>query len=362
MVHAFKHCNVWWATRLACFAGLGVLNVAASAQSAITIYGVADSFVGRASGSTSVMRVQEGGHIASQVGFKGTEDLGGGMSAGFVLEAGIAMDSGAGTVPGPGLAFTRQSFVSLGDANSWGTISMGRQYTPLFRTTWRADPFGNNTIFSPYILWAQTDAQPNFQAWQARSDNSVLYTSPSSLPVSVSLMYAPGEAANSASGNYTGGSVSWTGGPLWAGAAFQKVRSGTAAAPVANPFTSTSNVVSASYEQGPWRLGGSVGSQGSNAPGSPKAKLWNLSAQYDISAQHRLMVGVGDRKVDGSMRGQRATVLGYHYMLSKRTDFYIRSYRLTNRGDAGVSLAQIPINANSGADGTHNAIGIVHRF
>lgn len=348
--------------RAACLAAVAAASGATWAQGSITIYGVADSFVGRASGSASVTRVQEGGHLASQIGFRGTEDLGGGLAAGFTLEAGVALDSGAGTVPGPGLAFTRQSFVNIGADKSWGTISLGRQYTPLFRTTWRADPFGNNTIFSPYILWAQVDAQPNFQAWQARSDNSVMYSTPSTLPVAISLMYAPGEAANSSSGNYTGGSLSWTGGPLWAGYAFQKVKSGTAAAPVANPYTSSSNVLSASYEEGRLRLGASMGSQGSNAAGSPKAKLWNLSAQYDVSGPHRLMIGLGDRKVDGSMRGQRATVLGYHYMLSKRTEFYVRMFRLTNRGDASVALAQIPITANSGADGTHNAFGIVHRF
>ncbi len=350
------------AVRCACAFGFSAASIAASAQGAVTIYGITDVFFGRASGSSSVTRVQEGGASSSQLGFRGTEDLGGGLSAGFTLEAGVGTDTGSGNVPGPGLAFTRQSFVSISSPSSWGSLSAGRQYTPIFRTTWRADAFGSNPVFSPNGLWAQTDAQPNFQSWAARYDNSLLYTSPSSLPVTVSLMYAPGEAANSSSGNYTGGSVSWTGGPLWVGTGFQKIKSGTAAAPVANPYTSTTNAFAASYEQGALRLGGSFGSQGSNAAGSPKAKLWTLNAQYDVTAQHRLMLGLGDRKVDGSARGQRMSVLGYHYMLSKRTDIYVRAYRLTNRGDAGVSLAQIPINANSGADGTHNAIGIIHRF
>jgi hypothetical protein len=53
-----------------------------------------------------------------------------------------------------------------GPVGQLGRGHLRRQYTPLFRLTWRPDPFGVNTVFSPVTLWAQADAQAGLLAWR----------------------------------------------------------------------------------------------------------------------------------------------------------------------------------------------------
>ncbi|WP_057091899.1 porin [Comamonas thiooxydans] len=82
----------------------------ACVQSDVSIFGTIDTYIARAkSGNSSTMRIDSGGNTASRIGFRGKEDLGGGMSARFMLEAGIDSDTGAGN-PTSSFAFTRQSF------------------------------------------------------------------------------------------------------------------------------------------------------------------------------------------------------------------------------------------------------------
>src|SRR5688572_8621132 len=105
---------------------------AASAQSSVTLFGIVDATFnhGRADGGSRVTQLTNSGYNSSRLGFRGTEDLGGGMSASFWLEAGISNDDGraGGAIPAgnqgvtiagnSGLNFNRRSTVSL--AGGWG--------------------------------------------------------------------------------------------------------------------------------------------------------------------------------------------------------------------------------------------------
>ena len=111
---------------------------AAMAQSSVTLYGVADAFLG--STKTNSATVVNGNQIAvsdqrqtvvnssglngSRWGLRGTEDLGGGLNALFVLESGFKLDTGASDQGG--LLFGRQAFVGLN--GGFGTVALGRQY------------------------------------------------------------------------------------------------------------------------------------------------------------------------------------------------------------------------------------------
>ena len=156
---------------------LAVLAAAgtASAQSSVTLFGIVDATLQRVSnsGGGSVTRLTNSGYNSSRLGFRGTEDLGGGMSASFWLEAGVSNDDGQGagtsatnsalppvlaapppagtvvTVPAAGLrpgqqglTFNRRSTVSL--AGGWGELRLGRDYTPQFWNLTIFDPFGTN--------------------------------------------------------------------------------------------------------------------------------------------------------------------------------------------------------------------------
>ena len=65
--------------------------------------------------------------------------------AGLVIAVDGPAASGKGTLAGPEIAFTRQSFVGL--STPWGQVDAGRMYTPMFYTLFKADPYGVNSVF-----------------------------------------------------------------------------------------------------------------------------------------------------------------------------------------------------------------------
>lgn len=121
---------------------LSLICSSACAQSNVTLYGILDIGMSHASdvGGGSQSLVGSGVMQGSRLGFKGAEDLGGGLSAVFVLEQGLVLNSGA--LGQGGLAFGRQSWVGLSD-RSLGTLSLGRQYDFMWDSL---VPFTNATL------------------------------------------------------------------------------------------------------------------------------------------------------------------------------------------------------------------------
>jgi predicted porin len=95
----------------------------------VTIYGVADAGIVRSSNQNGQSNVYEksGALSASRIGFKGTEDLGGGTEAVFMLESGFDIDTGAQS--DAAALFNRQAWVGLVDRR-YGSVLLGRHYTP----------------------------------------------------------------------------------------------------------------------------------------------------------------------------------------------------------------------------------------
>ena len=153
---------------------------AAQAQSSVTVYGILDvGFVGSAyngtavaAGAASTGNADQKGSISgkqstagfgqsaestSRIGFKGNEDLGGGLSAVFTLELGLSPDSNsygytaasgnAGAIGTPAAwgQINRQTFVGL-NKKGLGTATIGTQYTPLFDVQSITDAAGNNNL------------------------------------------------------------------------------------------------------------------------------------------------------------------------------------------------------------------------
>ena len=122
---------------LVALAALAVVS-AASAQSSVTLFGVVDAMVGsyKTDSIGTATKMNTSGLSSSRLGFRGVEDLGGGMSAGFWLEAGINPDSGIGqgsttnnqasTTNNGGLVFNRRSTLSL--MGGFGEVRLGRDY------------------------------------------------------------------------------------------------------------------------------------------------------------------------------------------------------------------------------------------
>ena len=195
---------------------------AASAQSSVTLYGVLDANYNRLSASDAgtVSRiVGSGSNQSSRIGFRGVEDLGGGLKASFVLEAGVNVDNGTGsaspansTILGQnlntgsgnggvnpiqanpatsnsglqGLTFNRRSTVSV--EGGFGEVRVGRDYTPTFWNLTTFDPFGTvgvgsalNVVLGALNPAGNSVAPPGSPKPQIRSSNSVGYFLPSGL-------------------------------------------------------------------------------------------------------------------------------------------------------------------------------------
>lgn len=199
------------ATKL--FASLALLACAcaANAQSTVTIYGIADASVrftdglsaSNAAANLSATAISSGVNNTSRFGFRGSEDLGGGMAAIFNLESGINIDTGAQA--NATKFFDRASY--MGIKANWGTITMGRQTTVLADALSPVDPLGVRFAgFNPNVGVAALSAHglgieygPAGSTTGAyRLDNSVKYVGKFS-DLTVRAMHAFGEQSGNSS-------------------------------------------------------------------------------------------------------------------------------------------------------------------
>ena len=319
----------------------------ALAQSSVTIYGIVDLVVESASaGNGRVTRIESGGRNSSRLGFRGTEDLGGGNEAHFTLEMGILADTGA--LDQGGLTWGRQAYVGLG--GPWGNLNLGRQNTPQFLTTYVLDPFmlgqsGNLWNVSGYL---------NF-----RQDNSIVYETPKLGAVSARLMFAPNENTSLLYGRYTAGSVMYADGPLMLTASVDRI-AGLGATPD-QKYT----VIGGTYELGMAKIYAAVQLL-KNTVGFPQsstnARVYNIGTRVGFG--NTTMVAQVARRQERSQSGLDATLagVGAEYALSKRTNLYSSFSHISNDSGAawGMGYTQIPAKAGSGVRALQ--AGINHSF
>lgn len=319
------------------------------AQSSVTLYGVADVAVESIKGATSVTRIASGQQQGSRWGLRGSEDLGGGLSAVFQLESGFNIDTGASGQGG--LLFGRQAYVGL--AGSWGAVRLGRQYSPMDDI---AGVIGTKTYDVLSVVPIIGNGDYN------RVNNAITYLSPAMNGLTIQAQYSLGEERVSSD----------------ASADFGKQYS-----------------VHALYEKGPWVAGGSymsvidangttAGKQGKDAVllvGSYDFGAVKLSAYYDAEdkAAEKLTVmglaaafkfgattvSVGAAKaknVNGSAAAlsDDATLftLQASHNLSKRTALYANLTAVAN-DDAAALGFNSPV-AGSSSNGIQ--VGVRHRF
>ena len=170
-------------------AGLALLGTVASAQSSLTLYGVVDVAVEHLSKTSpngdSLTRMPGfTGSVPSRFGLRGSEDLGGGLRAGFTLESGFGADTGSFN-QGNRL-FGRQAFVNL--SGNWGSVMLGRQYTMLFHGLLGSDILGPNAFGSGSL---------DVYVPNARTDNAIGYLGTFS-GVTVGATYSTGRDASTA--------------------------------------------------------------------------------------------------------------------------------------------------------------------
>ncbi|MEF8737045.1 MAG: porin [Candidatus Accumulibacter necessarius] len=166
--------------KLIALAVASLASGAAFAQTNVTMYGIADAgYVwsqgdALVTGTNKFSGIQSGLLSGSRLGFKGEEALGNGLKAIFTLEYSLNIDNNSGVGSTGGLN-ARQQFVGL--AGGFGTVALGRQYSPGYQATANNDPAGG-ALFEPQSYMTAQAGNTITPNSAARWDNALSYTTP----------------------------------------------------------------------------------------------------------------------------------------------------------------------------------------
>jgi len=365
------------AALLAGFAG------AAQAQTTVTLYGIVD--VGLAynkvkvnksnAGNVNLNGRSSGSHIGmisgknsgSRWGLRGSEDLGDGLRAVFVLESGFSLRNGGSTQNGN--LFSRQATLGLA-SDSWGTLEFGRQLTMGNKYFGDIDPFGTS--------FTHASMDHSFTAAGIRYDNLVLYRTPDidgfQFGIGYSFATNQGNAKFKTSNNQRGltSGIRYLNGPLNVVATYDQMRDGgQTAKPKMYAIGATYDFevvkVAAAYARTSdgWFGGAASLPEGSGNAGTSnysesfskgfKANSYMLGLTAPIDDGSKVFTSIQridpkNRKLTGGKKASNVYAVGYTYDFSKRTNFYTYATHATD-------FAFI-----KGTKSTEIGAGLRHRF
>jgi len=339
---------------------LGAFAGAASAQSSVTLFGVVDLSANSIKNGGTTLKSLDSNQISSnRLGFRGIEDLGGGLQAGFWLEAGMDNSTGAvgGSAGSPGTTFfNRRSTVSL--ISKAGEIRLGRDYNPSFWQTVFFDVYGANGLGQMLNL---TSTLGSGVTTFARSNNSITYFLPSGIggiygAVQVAAAEAPQTATNSPN-KYKGGRLGYAAGPVDVAVGYGVTKTATA-----NDYKLTN--IGGSYDAGMVKV---FGMWNKSEFGAKTLKTWELSASVPLGQGE---FKAGYVKADANGAGTDANDASqisaqYIYNLSKRTALYTGGSRISNKGKATFAMGGAVSAADAAAGGFKSQgfnVGVKHTF
>ncbi|MBC7216320.1 MAG: porin [Burkholderiaceae bacterium] len=317
---------------------------AAQAQSSVQATGLLDAYVGSmryAGDAERTSTVGSGGMTTSWFGFKGSEDLGGGLKANFALTGFMRMDTGeAGRFPNDPF-FSRDANVGL--SGSFGAVTLGRGLAPNFLPSVIANPLGDSFTFAPLILHMNV---PLFNAshWQATTpsdtgwSNEIIYTTPDFSGLKANLHYQFGEVPGSNGKKNIGVNALYFNGPLTLTTFYEHDQ-------ISNPAPTTYFGTT----KKDWMLGGAYDFSivkayltygEAKSDDSPiKAKTTQVGASVPLGGPGKVLASWAQTKLTDVDLKRKTFTIGYDYNLSKRTDVYamFMNDRITDQ-DTGNSF------------------------
>lgn len=353
---------------------------AAAADSSVTLYGVADTFVQYLdNGGAHSFSERSGGSTGSLFGLKGNEDLGGGLAAQFDVESGFNINNGSQFVDTSAL-FYRQAWVGLSDAK-YGTVTFGRQYEPSFRAIYPSDPFRANEVMSPFsaLVLAVDRNTLSTQYDGGRASNSMLYQSPNLKGLQFYGMYAfsatVSQPVPSTSGNMLNVAATYSGYGFYAALSYVNQHSGQetiTGLPTSLSLLGTEHFIGAlAYQIGIVNLQFNYSYQhAKDAPAHSLAALLGtahslsiaeLGATIQATAADAIEIAGVQRNVRGAHDNTLGVQLGVDHSLSKRTSLYMRAGYMKNNGSATVSWPGITV-SEPGTKQVLATVGMTHRF
>jgi predicted porin len=335
---------------------------ASFAQSSVSIYGLLDvSLAHVKAGDVTTNSMLSGAVSTSVWGFKGSEDLGGGLKANFKLEQGFNIDDGTaklGANNTNATTFSRESWVGL--SGGFGEVKLGKVSSAYNDIEGVAAPvFGSGTV-GPMGVAFQTDIQEN-----ARPSNTVYYSTPTfsgftgsasfSLDEKTATATVTGQKVNSLAGSYAAG-------PLYVGLGYQTQQDYNSTTAPLQVKLSQLNVT---YDLTVVKLIGALGHVTNSNGIEGKANEWLIGVDVPVTSALTLSAGYSHSKTDGTTNTGAATSLvdvdfkqsafsiGAAYSLSKRTLVYVAAEtdKITDKGNGADDLTT-----------DRYAVGIKHSF
>lgn len=299
----------------------------------------------------SLTRAADNQWGTSMLGFKGTEDLGGGLKADFLLESGFSSKSGA--TNGSAL-FNRRSYVGLSNP-TWGSFRLGKNLL-ISNDVWNLDPTGQQFISSATLVRGRN--------WQGAS-NVFEYSTPDMGGLAATVQLGLGEQADSSKKLSTAGvSVSYIKQDLELRAIYsQRYDKDALYSDVYN--YSKEGIIGGTYRVGPAKLFAAydyITAPGAPATAPSKVKHGWLGVRYDATSALQLIGAVyrvSTNRVDGNAT---LMMVGADYALSRRTLLYASLGGVRNSDNANFS-ADVTV-GGPGAGRSQRAIyaGIAHTF
>lgn len=314
-------------------------------SSSVSMYGIVDVGVSHESGPNGkVTRMDSGAASQSRIGFKGTEDLGGGTKAFFQLESGFKADTGAQGETGT--FFNRQSFVGLSNAH-YGTLTAGRQFDFGYETLRDvADPFAGGFA-------GRANNVMGYNVMGESTANLVKYVAPSIHGVTVGVEYGLGETVADLSANRViGVTAKYAHGPLTAAVSHNTMEIGSTG------VKAKGTMIAGSYDLGVAKA--HVGFGTNKLEGLIDDRDLLIGVSVPVDGATRLMASYV-RKTDRLAAEDDATQIGVGVVrsLSKRTDVYASYARISNDNGAAFTVGN---NSEVGTGTRGFNMGVRHSF
>ena len=300
------------------------LSGAAMAQSSVTLYGVADAGIGKieagsglaaplndASDKTEFISGSMMNNGTSRLGVRGVEDLGGGLKAGFQFETGLDLDNGGSS----GAFWSRQANIWLG--GNWGTVKLGRQFTPSYLTTSTFELTGT----ANYSVLANTY---NYAGIGSRANSAFAYVTPSFGGFTGALAYVTKTDLGLPKAAWDLG-LMYKNGPIGVGLSANKVANSKTNYQLGGKYNLGNFALAASYTQA-----------------SDQAQLRRRGFGVGASANFGAFTATLDltRDTKNEWTGKKYTngVAELKYALSKRTFVYGAFLRLDDTNNYGIGV------------------------
>lgn len=278
---------------------------------------------------------------ASRIGFKGTEDLGGGLSALWQIEQTVVLDEGSGNFA------TRNSFIGL--QGGFGTVLTGRHDTPLKSIGRTVDLFGDTMADSRNVM-GDANGRPN---------NVLMYKSPSFTGLNIDALYSTGSSTTSTSElddtDFYSLGVTYKNGPLFLGLGYEDGDGLSATVDKAARLA-------AGYTMGNLKFVGQYDKTDS-INGTSDSDAWMAGVGFTMG-NVVLKANYMESDIDNTSNDPTQWTIGADYNLSKRTSvyaLYANGEYITVGAGAGTS-DQVGSCATCGGDISVISLGMVHTF